>query len=321
MAECPKCQTSYSGAARLCRNCGTALDAPVIAESVVAVDVVLPSVGIRVCPRCGRCVPAKQQRCAACPGSDAPLVVPPRADGAYWVRVSAEYHCSGCKSRVPFASFAADGRSECSLCGHVQDQALIFWRMVLKHAHAVGDLAGPAPEGRLPRAGMAIGPRNPYRVIGLDVAELEDERVREDDDTASRLVAGPGHPMCLGCSAPIDPAWSGGDAACAACGAAVHGARPARAMPVDRGLGAILRRANVEAKGGAVAVTCPTCKAPLTAAEGATQITCKYCQGTAVLARRVARAEPAVVELACWMLFTGPSRKRGDLESRGAGAT
>lgn len=210
-------------------------------------------------------------------------------------------------------SFAADGRSECGLCGHVQDQALLFWRMVLKHAHAVGDLAGPSPEGRLPRAGITIGPRNPYRLIGLEVAELEDERVREEDDTASDLAAGPGHPMCLGCSAPIDGAWNGGDVECATCGLAVHGARPARAMPIDRGLVAILRRAPIEAKGGAVALRCPTCNGPLTVAEGATQVTCKYCQGTSVLGRPAARIEPAAVEPACWMLFTGPSRKRVDL--------
>jgi hypothetical protein len=277
---------------------------------------VLPSVGIRVCARCGRCVPAKQQRCDACPGAPAPVVVPPRADGAYWVRVSCEYRCAGCTSRVRFGSFAADGRSECGLCRHLQDQALLFWRTVLKHAHAVGDLAGPAPEGRLPQAGTAIGPRNPYRFIGLDLAELEDERVRVEDDTASDLIAGPGHPMCLGCSAPIGAAWNGGDTACA-CGVTVHGARPAKAMPVDRGLVAILQRAPAAlAKGGAVALRCPTCSGPLTVAEGATQATCKYCQGTSVLTRPAARVQPAFVERVCWMLFTGPSRKRADLQSR-----
>jgi hypothetical protein len=309
--------TSYSGAARLCRNCGGPLPEPEVAESVGAIDLVLPSVGTRVCVRCGRCVPAKEPRCAACPASPAPLVVPPRADGAYWVRVTCEYRCAGCTSRAPFHSFAADGRSECSRCGHLQDQALLLWRMVLRHAHAVGDLAGPAPEGRLPRAAVTIGPRNPYRLIGLDVAELEDDRVREGDDTASDLAAGPGHPMCLGCSTPIDAAWKGGDAACATCGATVHGARPARAMPVDRGLVAILRRAPVEARSAAVALRCPTCSGPLTVAEGATQATCKYCQGTSVLARPAARVESVIAERACWMLFTGPSRKRADLESHG----
>jgi hypothetical protein len=230
---------------------------------------------------------------------------------------------------VPFHSFAADGRSECALCGHVQDQALLFWRMVLKHAHAVGDLAGPAPEGRLPQAGVEIGPRNPYRVIGLDVAELEDERVRVEDDTASDLAAGPGHPMCLGCSIPIDEAWSGGDTECRACAVALHGARPSKAMPVDRGLVAILRRGPVEAKGGTVALRCPTCTAPLTVEDGATQATCKYCQGTSLVARPVTRDPVALGERvlhlgdesvrdepACWMLFKGPSRKRVDLQSR-----
>jgi LSD1 subclass zinc finger protein len=192
--------------------------------------------------------------------------------------------------------------------------------MVLSHAHAVGDLAGPAPEGRLPQAGVELGPRNPYRLVALDVAELEDERMREADETATDLAAGPGHPMCLGCSAPIDAAWNGGDTACATCGLAVHGARPGKAMPVDRGLVAILRRLPAPAVArSAVALTCPTCNAPLTAVEGATQVTCKYCQGTSRLppaAAVHATREPVAVDAACWMLFQGPSRRRGDLQSR-----
>jgi hypothetical protein len=259
-------------------------------------------------------VPAKQKACAGCDHAPAPRVVPPRRDSAYWVRVTCEYRCEGCKSRVPLRSFTAEGQSECVLCGHVQDQALMFWRMVLRHAHAVGDLAGPAPEGRLSQAGVEIGPRNPYRFVGLDVAELADERVREQDDTASDLAAGPGHPMCLGCSTPIDEAWNGGDAQCAACGVAIHGARPTRAMPVDRGLVAVLRRAPVEAKGALVALACPTCNAPLTVEEGATRVTCKYCRGTSQLTRPVAR-ELAAVEAACWMLFSGPSKRRAELQS------
>ncbi len=289
-------------------------------EPAEVVELVLPSVGIRVCARCGRCVPAKQRGCCACSGAPTPRVVPPRVDGAYWVRVRCEYRCAGCKSRVPLRSFAADGRSECVLCGHVQDQAILFWRTVLSHAHAVGDLAGPAPEGRLPQAGVEVGPRNPYRLVGLDVAELEDERMHEDDETATDLAAGPGHPMCLGCSAPVDGAWNGGDSACATCGLAVQGARPSKATPVDRGLLAILRRVPAAAMvRSAVALTCPTCNAPLTAVEGATHVMCKYCQGTARLppaAPLAATREPAAVDPACWMLFLGPSRKRADLQSR-----
>lgn len=274
----------------------------------------MPDAGLRVCAGCGRCVPAKQQRCNACPGATT-RVVSPRADGAYWVRVTCEFRCAGCTARVPLQSFTADGQSECVLCAHAQDHALLFWRMVLKHAHAVGDLAGPAPEGRAPQPGVAIGPRNPYRTIGLDVAELEDEPVRADDDMATKLIAGPGHPMCLGCSAPIDATWNGGSAACA-CGVVVHGARPNRAMPIDRGLVAVLRRAPVASEGGALALSCPTCKAPLTVVEGASQATCKYCQATSLIARPAARKR-AVVEAACWMLFTGPSKRRAELQSRG----
>src|SRR4051794_38711297 len=100
MAACPKCKTSYSGAVRLCRNCGETLPAiDAVAESPsTVVELVLPDVGVRVCTRCGRSVPAKQQRCDACPGEGAPRVVPPRADGAYWVRVTCELRCAGCTS-------------------------------------------------------------------------------------------------------------------------------------------------------------------------------------------------------------------------------
>ena len=279
MSACPRCQTRYSGGARICRNCSAPLPAPDAADAAEVVALVLPSEGVRVCARCGLCVPAKLRACASCAAPGEPRVVPPRADGGYWVRVRCEYRCAGCASRVPFRSLAADGRSECVLCGHLQDHALLFWRAVLGHAHAVGDLAGPAPEGRAPQPGVVIGPRNPYRTVGLDVAELEDERVRADDDMESDLAAAPGHPLCLGCATPIDAGWRGDDATCASCGAAAVGARPGKAAAVDRGLVAILRRERPGTGAAAVALACPTCSAPLTVAEGATTVTCKYCGG------------------------------------------
>ena len=320
MAACPKCKTSYSGGARLCRNCGGALppaDAPdpsavanVLPLAEAARNVVPPSEGVRVCVDCGRSVPAKHASCGPCGGVRATRIAPRRPDGAYWVRVTCEYHCTGCKSRVPLRSFSADGGSECVLCRHVQDQPTMFWRMVLKHAHAVGDLAG---------ADVA---RNPYRNVGIDVGEVEDEPVRADDDMATQLVAGPGHPVCLRCRAPIDDAWIGGASACAGCGLTVTSVLPKKASPVDRGLVAILIRTSAPAASrgaaGAIALTCPTCNAPLTLEPGATEATCKYCKATSLVARPASRHADAAdgagaADAACWMLFKGPSKKRTEL--------
>lgn len=320
MSSCPKCQTRFSGGARLCRNCGTDLSAVADGDEGRALDdrapratprvpFVPPSVGIRTCPRCGRIVPATVLTCAECSGASAPIVVPPRADGAYWARVRCEYHCAGCKSWVPLASFGSSGDSTCVLCNHPQAQPLFFWRVVLKHAHAVADLAGPDPEGRAPTPGVSIATKNPYKELGVDAAEIAGDAMREDDDVPRALFAGPGHPPCDECLTPLE-----GDATALACPRCKRPARtvlPKLAATVNRALRAIVVTGGAASvTPGVVALRCPTCSGALTLAEGATQATCRFCQTTSLVNRA---APSAPLPLATFFLFAGPSAKRTEL--------
>ncbi|CAN5658098.1 hypothetical protein BH09MYX1_BH09MYX1_03410 [soil metagenome] len=196
MAACARCGTRYSGGVRLCRNCGGVLppaeldDGEIARGTAAHVPFVAASEGIRICPRCGRIVPAKRTGCESCP-THPPIVVPPQRGGACFVRVTSDYHCAGCASWVPLRLFAADGVPVCVLCNHLQNQPVFFWRVVAKHAHSVADLAGPDPEGRNPTPGVTIAARNPFRSIGMDVARVEGDDIREDDDVPRFLSVGP----------------------------------------------------------------------------------------------------------------------------------
>lgn len=313
MSACPRCHTRFSGAARLCRNCGAEL--PLAVADVEAsprareerVPFVPASVGLRTCPRCGRIVPAKAVVCASCPGAAAPIVVPPRSDGGYWGRVACDFRCSGCASWVPLAGFSSDGGAICVLCNVTTALPLFFWRVVLTHAHAVADLAGPDPEGRAPIAGVTIGRTNPYRDVGMDDVDVPGDASREDDDVPRGLRAGPGHPLCDDCLAPIEGDPSA--LACPRCKRPARSALPAVSSRIDRGLHAIVVTGGPSASAtlGVVALRCPTCSGALTLAPGQTQATCRFCQTTS-LVNRGAPSEP--LPRGAFFLFTGPSAKR-----------
>jgi hypothetical protein len=247
-------------------------------------------------------------------------VVPPRPDGACWVRVTCEASCPGCKARGPFGAFTAEGAAECVLCGAAEAPSLFFWRVILKFAHAVGDLAGPNEEGRHPSSDVRIGTVNPYKQVGLETSEASDDEsaVRESDDAPSRLHAGPGHPLCPGCAEPIDASWDGSAHPCARCGHAAAGVAPVAAMRTNRSLRAILPYARaIAGKAVPVALECPTCKAPLSVEASANHATCKYCNAS-VLVPRAPPADSAARpgEVCAWLLFQGPSRKREELAQK-----
>jgi len=351
--SCPKCETRYSGGARLCRNCGGPL---LTAESTkpTTLTIVLPADGIRVCARCGVCVPASRERCELCKDPPAPRTVPPRSDGAYWVRASCGFRCRSCGvTGVPFGRFDHHGACVCGLCGaaneNPSEMATMYWRTLLQHLHAVGDLAGPHPEGRHAGA-KSIAHANPFKQVGLDVTTAVGDRVRDDGESPSNLEAQPGYPLCAGCSEPVDAAWTGGALHCS-CGRGGWGVRPALAARVDVGLVAILQqdvrgrptgaaaeavaRPASEHAGPLIALTCPTCSAPLTVVPDATTVTCAFCKTSSLLVappgsatrdtpqgQSEAEVERWAEEVrlqsanAFWLLFTGPSKQRASLQAR-----
>jgi hypothetical protein len=313
MSACARCGTRYSGAARLCRNCGAELGA---AEPRDEVDVareaaknppfVSPSVGIRVCPRCGRVVPSKELACTTCNDHAPPIIVPPRADGAYWARVTLEYRCEGCKANVPLGVFEPEGGVACVLCNHSTKPSLFFWRVVLKHAHTVADLSGPDPEGRSATAGVSIAAANPFATVGVDVTDIEGDAMREDDDVPQKLRAGPGHPLCDGCRAPV------ASESCAECNHPARWVVPATATKVNRALRAIVTTGGVASKAPTiVALRCPTCSGTLELESGSNQATCRFCKTTSLIQRPTGTER--TLPLATFLLFSGPSAKRTEL--------
>lgn len=333
MRACPRCQTRTGGGASLCRNCGGPLPpiGPEVAAPGPVVAWVPPSVGIRACAQCGGCVPARAPHCARCGATAEVRVVPPRPDGAYWARVVLEYSCAACKAYWPLAAFDAEGRAVGAICGHVQDFPIFFWRVVLAHAHAVADLAGPDPEGRggAPGAsGESVAAENPFKDVGLSTSSAEGDAMRDDADVPRGLRAGPGVPVCPSCLASIDPDFVGGELVCG-CGWRAQGVLAKTASKVNRGLVTVLGAPLGPSRGGArpgaegptlVALRCPTCSGPVTLDAGASLASCSFCKTTSIVARPApvpaAKPDAPTAELACWFLFRGPSAKRKSLLER-----
>lgn len=329
MATCPYCKTRYSGGALLCRNCGRPVPPAYIAEADTAEAEIaeadigpgdpMPNVAanaLRICPRCGRVVPTRQKACRVCRDDPSePVEVVRRVDDAYWGHVAFEWACGGCTQRVPLASLADDGCAVCPTCGHKQELPALLWRIALRHAHAVADMAGPDPEGGAVGRPL-IATLNPFRMVGIERADAPGERLRPADDTPTNLVAGPGHPICA-CGALIEPRWRGGSHTCT-CGARHSGEIPAlvrRAMP--RGVVALVFDRPRAARGAAViALECPRCNAPLNAPEGVRRVTCKYCGASAAIVDPAVPPLPRSPGSRLWILFRGPSIARTELEAK-----
>src|SRR5262249_54995779 len=110
------------------------------------------------------------------------------------------FTCNQCRFLAPLDALDADGAVDCASCGLHQRFDLDAWREALDFAHAVGDLAGPAPEGRHPHPTLWIGSENPYARIG-DTHAFE----RKDNISTNGLAidASPGHPICRTCQVPL----------------------------------------------------------------------------------------------------------------------
>jgi len=275
MANCPKCQTRYSGAARLCRNCGGEL-APAEHEPGAPVAE-LPPGHLRVCKSCGRLVPRERAQCEDCPRAEV-TVVAPRADGAFWARVACAFHCAKCNDWVKLR-----GGNACPRCGSTDELPVMFWRVFARHARLAS----------VPNA------RERFPNLGIDDREVAADRTRDDRDVPQDLVAGPGVPPCPSCGVLLE-------ASPCRCGFAPNDPIPKRLHVIDKSIAAMLapKVAVVRETGAAaLAIACPTCAAPLSAPPDAERAQCKYCGATAMIVTPSTRgASPAGVD-ATWLLF------------------
>src|SRR6185295_10892156 len=103
-----------------------------------------------------------------------PTTAPRHDVSGYWVAVRCSFQCRSCGFAAPLDQLDIDGAVECAYCGLRQRFEPSTWTEALEFAHAVGDLAGPEPEGRYPNPSLWIAPANPFADVGetLTFSEL-----------------------------------------------------------------------------------------------------------------------------------------------------
>jgi hypothetical protein len=282
-------------------------------------------VSIWICRQCGVVAPLQGHTCEVCkqPLAQVRVAAPAHAPDHAWVAVRCGFTCNSCRFLAPLDALDADGAVECGHCGLRQRFDTELWREGLAFAHAVGDLAGPAPEGRNPHPVLWIGSENRHVDTGVT------RTFEQATFGVLAIDAAPGHPVCGRCREPLGvsvPRPGAVETHCPRCGdRAVHalsdGARsllPALTAAVSEELRSDRPKARAAAtSAGVVSLSCPSCGAPLELVERGTVHTCRYCRASCIVphqsvARALARpAEPAV----WWLFFHGLSEERRALQS------
>jgi hypothetical protein len=280
-------------------------------------------VSVSICKKCGVVAPARGSACDVCNQSLQSMraTAPPLPPDQAWVALRCGFTCNSCRFLAPLDSLDADGAVECAHCGLRQRFEVMSWAPALGFAHSVADLAGPNPEGRNPHPSVWIGSDNPHAYIG-DTVTFE-----QTNSGALAVDASPGHPVCDKCAEPLHVTLTGTGSCqtqCPRCGdrgtfsvsdAARHlyGGILA-AISVDHRSDRLKAQATATSA-GVMALTCPSCGAPLTL-EGKTSIqTCTYCKTSCVVPHRsLSRALSATIAPTIWwVLMRGISPKRAEL--------
>ncbi len=304
-----------------------------------------PPKPLRVCGGCGSIAPTSRRECRVC---DATLdryahEIPParggELDDVYWVAIRSEFQCRACGKLSPINHLELEGEATCLHCATNQAFDAGQWREALAHAHAVGDLAGPDPEGRRAHALLSIASANPMREIGVSETFSEHSQGGVSVEGAVtvtrslRVRVSPGHPLDdngrpLRLQRRPDPR---GDVIVARSirERAEYALPPetARAAPALRGVIAVDHRCDrppVRLQLGTsetdAALRCPSCGAPLEPPEGARVVSCRYCSTTARIPERtlIQFGQRPRLEL-WWLAFHGPSPLRLRLEAGARG--
>lgn len=246
-----------------------------------------------------------------------------------WCAVRATFQCRACAFHSPLDGIELDQGVHCAQCGAFQKFDASGWEALLAQAHAVADLAGPTPEGRFPSARIWIGDINPYRAIGVD-GDFASAGGGEGAGGGAlpEVQIARGHPTCTSCEQALDVALRAGgcETRCRGCGATAIYQVPsaaARWAAALRGIVASEQRTDQRALkltqvpgGGAVALSCPGCGAPLREVRQGS-VRCNHCNTQAfVPARARSRKEGALLTATPFFLvFQGPSAERARLET------
>lgn len=278
-----------------------------------------------ICRTCGVIAPAEGTTCEVCqkPLSEVRVQVQPQAADLYWVAVKCGFTCNQCKFLAPLDGLDVDGAVDCAHCGLRQRFEVSAWKDSLAFAHAVGDLAGPDPEGRTPHPAVWIGDENDYASVGVKRTFVQ----IDGENRTVEIHATPGHPVCKRCRVPLSVTGTGPGAVTTRCPTCND---EARYNLTDAGrniyptlVAAIAdehrtdrpRAQPMSTQAGIAAIKCPGCGAPLQL-QGSDKVqTCSYCKTSCFVAgKNMAQflhktPEPEV----WWVLFRGPSEKRATL--------
>jgi hypothetical protein len=282
-----------------------------------------PGVAVVICRHCGVVAPMHGNSCEICkrPLSEVRTPAPPQPPDHTWVAVRAAFTCNSCRFLAPLDSLDSDGAVECAHCGLRQRFDTEQWRTGLAFAHAVGDLAGPGPEGRNPHPVLWIGSENPHLATGTS------RTFEHGEFGALALDAAPGHPVCEKCHVPLAvsvPRPGSAETFCPECGDRTRHQISDAAVALCPSLVSAVSeehrndqpKARAQATAaGVLTLSCPSCGAPLDIQKTSSVHSCRYCRTSCVVPHTsVARAlhqtpEPSV----WWLFFQGISDERREL--------
>ncbi len=327
---CPGCGTGLEPGATFCTNCGrptatapAAAPAPPFAPPPPAPAFAPPAPGaaatLPICLGCGIVAPAGRATCTLCGFAigTSPHSVARTSGDLVWAGIRAATKCRACGGQAPIDGLDLGGVYPCIHCGIDQHMDVSQWNEGLQKAHDVADLAGPGP-GAFPGAPIAD---NPYASIGSEhVKATIGTSYKMFESIPLSLETSPGNPLCEACHVPLF-IESAGDplvVRCPQCRQAHAYTRPPGA-PADV-VGVVgqhheqgVRDAAAERDpGGAVAIRCPGCSAPLPVAAVGAVVRCAYCGVNSRLGPAMRRSMGAAdaTPPRWWALFRGPSQAR-----------
>jgi len=225
-----------------------------------------------------------------------------------------------------------DGSVQCHHCGLEQAFDVDSWRDGLEHAHQVGDLAGPEPEGRHPHPRVSVVGANPMARVGVDQTQATSAQagtVTRDGMTLTRSLrvdASPGHPLCRRCQTPVETYVEGHRVTtrCPSCPTGAVCELPERAEQSCAGLVGVMAddmrvdrpQVKLDRSSGAVAMTCPNCGAGYSDVSEGKIVKCPFCQTVARIPDRflLRYLDRKPVTATWWLLFEGGAPARRELE-------
>jgi hypothetical protein len=248
----------------------------------------------------------------------------------FWVGIEATLECRACGHASPCNHLDVEHTVTCLHCGLEERLDPNQWWGALAHAHAVGDLCGPHPEGRFPNELVSICRHNPFAEVGLTrVSAQHHGSTPAPGQPTLNVVATPGHPPCARCRTPlvlarVEPPELELECPNPECGERTTTVLPEGVRVKIPDLVGILGREHekgrrdvgIEHGPQGLGFYCPSCASAVEVLSYSTLVECRLCHTVARVpdkALRILGFERPKTEL-WWLLFEGPSKLRSKLE-------